>query len=36
VYFDPVRPPAASALGVTSLGYRGRAAVIDMIAVPVK
>ena len=36
VYFDPARPPAASALDVTSLGHPGRAAVIDMIAVPVK
>jgi enamine deaminase RidA (YjgF/YER057c/UK114 family) len=36
VYFDPARPPAASALEMTTLGFPGRAAVIDMIAVPVK
>lgn len=36
VYFDPARPPAASALEVTSLGRPGRAAMLDLIAVPVK
>lgn len=36
VYFDPTRPPAASALQVRDLGYGGRAASIDMVAVPVK
>jgi enamine deaminase RidA (YjgF/YER057c/UK114 family) len=36
VYFDPTRAPAASALGVTSFGRPGRAAMIDMIAVPVQ
>lgn len=36
VYFDPARPPAASALNVASLGQPGRALVIDMIAVPLK
>jgi len=34
VYYDPTRAPAASALGVTSFGRPGRAAMIDMIAVP--
>jgi len=35
VYFDPARPPAASAVPVGSgLGRPGRAAVVDMIAVP--
>ena len=36
VYFDPTRPPAASALNVHGLGYAGRAAMFDLIAVPVK
>lgn len=36
VYFDPMRPPAASALNVNGLGRPGRAAMIDLIAVPVK
>jgi len=36
VYFDPTRPPAASALQVRDLGHTGRAASIDLIAVPVK
>ena len=36
VYYDPTRPPAASAVGVQGHGYRGRAAMLDMIAVPVK
>jgi enamine deaminase RidA (YjgF/YER057c/UK114 family) len=36
VYYDPTRPPAASALNMNGLGYPGRAAMIDMIAVPVK
>jgi enamine deaminase RidA (YjgF/YER057c/UK114 family) len=36
VYFDPARPPAASAIRVGSgLGRVGRAATVDMIAVPV-
>ncbi len=36
VYYDPTRAPAASALTMKSLGRPGRAAIIDMIAVPVK
>lgn len=36
VYFDPMRPPAASALGVAGLGRPGRVIAMDMIAVPVK
>ncbi len=36
VYFDPTRPPSASALGVVGFGWPGRAASIEMIAVPVK
>lgn len=36
VYFDPTRPPAASALGVNGLGHVGRAAMLDIVAVPVK
>ncbi|WP_414661816.1 hypothetical protein [Horticoccus sp. 23ND18S-11] len=36
VYYDPARPPAASALNMTGLGYPKRAAMVDMIAVPVK
>ena len=36
VYFDPTRPPAASALGVNGLGRAGRAAMVDIVAVPVK
>jgi enamine deaminase RidA (YjgF/YER057c/UK114 family) len=36
VYFDPTRPPAASALNMHGLGYRGRAAMFDIVAVPVK
>lgn len=36
VYFDPTRPPAASALNVASFGRPGRAVMLDMIAVPVK
>jgi len=36
VYFDPTRPPAASALNVNGLGRTGRAAMLDMVAVPVK
>ena len=36
VYFDPARPPAASALNVGSLGHAGRAAMLDLIAVPAK
>lgn len=35
VYFDPARPPAASALGVAGFGRAGRTAMVDMIAVPV-
>ena len=34
VYYDPTRAPAASALGVESFGRPGRAAALDMIAVP--
>lgn len=36
VYFDPTRPPAASALVVAAPPRPGQAAAIDMIAVPVK
>lgn len=36
VYFDPTRPPAASALQVAAPGRPGRAAAIELIAVPVK
>lgn len=36
VYYDPARPPAASALELTGLGHPGRAAMIDLIAVPAK
>ncbi len=36
VYFDPTRPPSASALGVAGFGRPGRAASIAMIAAPVK
>jgi enamine deaminase RidA (YjgF/YER057c/UK114 family) len=36
VYYDPMRPPAASALNTNGLGPRGRAAMIDIIAVPAK
>ena len=36
VYYDPARPPAASALEVKTFGYPGRAAMLDMIAVPAK
>jgi len=36
VYYDPARPPAASALNMPGLGYPGRAAMIDVIAVPAK
>jgi enamine deaminase RidA (YjgF/YER057c/UK114 family) len=36
VYFDPTRPPAASALQVAAFGQAGRKAEIEMIAVPVK
>lgn len=34
VYYDPLRPPAASAVGVRSVGIPGRAASLDLIAVP--
>jgi len=35
VYFDPARPPAASAIRIgAGLGHAGRAAMLDMIAVP--
>lgn len=36
VYFDPTRPPAASALQMAAFAHPGRAAEIEMIAVPVK
>jgi enamine deaminase RidA (YjgF/YER057c/UK114 family) len=36
VYYDPTRPPAASALNMNGLGYPGRAAMFDIVAVPVK
>jgi enamine deaminase RidA (YjgF/YER057c/UK114 family) len=35
-YYDPARPPAASALNVTSLGRPGKAVMLDMIAVPAR
>ena len=34
VYYDPTRPPAASALDTNGLGYPGRAVMLDLIAVP--
>ncbi|MBI4623745.1 MAG: RidA family protein [Verrucomicrobia bacterium] len=34
VYYDPARPPAATAVVVSSVGRSDRACVIDMIAVP--
>lgn len=34
VYYDPARPPAASALAVGTFGRPGRSASLDMIAVP--
>jgi len=34
VYFDPTRPPAASSVGVSTLGVAGRVSSLDMIAVP--
>ena len=36
VYFDPTRPPSASALQVGAFARSGRSAEIEMIAVPVK
>lgn len=36
VYYDPQRPPAASALEVRQVGLPGRTATIDLIAVPAK
>lgn len=36
VYYDPQRPPAASALEVKQVGLPGRTATIDLIAVPAK
>lgn len=36
VYYDPQRPPAASALEVKRVGLPGRTATIDMVAVPAK
>ena len=36
VYYDPTRAPAASALEVKGFGRAGRAAMLDMIAVPAK
>ncbi|MCX6954129.1 MAG: Rid family hydrolase [Verrucomicrobia bacterium] len=36
VYFDPTRPPAASALGVAGFGRPGRVVTVELIAVPVK
>ena len=36
VYYDPARPPAASALEVKAFGYPGRAAMLDIVAVPAK
>jgi enamine deaminase RidA (YjgF/YER057c/UK114 family) len=34
VYYDPTRPPAASALDVKSIGRPGRRVALDLIAVP--
>lgn len=34
VYYDPARPPSASALDVKSIGRPGRLVALDMIAVP--
>jgi enamine deaminase RidA (YjgF/YER057c/UK114 family) len=34
-YYDPARPPAASKAVVTSVGVRGAALAMDLIAVPV-
>lgn len=36
VYYDPQRPPAASALEVKQVGLPGRTATIDLVAVPAK
>lgn len=36
VYYDPARPPAASAVDVQSIGVPKRAVGLDMIAVPTK
>lgn len=36
VYYDPTRPPAASALNVTSIGRPNRSLLLDMIAVPAR
>jgi enamine deaminase RidA (YjgF/YER057c/UK114 family) len=36
VYYDPTRPPSASALDVTQMPRPGRLVMLDMIAVPVK
>jgi enamine deaminase RidA (YjgF/YER057c/UK114 family) len=36
VYYDPTRPPAASALAVQGLGRPGRVAALDLIAVPAR
>jgi enamine deaminase RidA (YjgF/YER057c/UK114 family) len=34
VYYDPARPPAASAVDVQSIGVAGRGVALDMIVVP--
>jgi enamine deaminase RidA (YjgF/YER057c/UK114 family) len=36
VYYDPTRPPSASALDVPQMARPGRLVMLDMIAVPVK
>ena len=36
VYYDPTRPPSASALDVTQMARPGRLVMLDLIAVPVK
>jgi len=36
VFYDPDRPPAASAVDIQSIGIAGRAVGLDMIAVPTK
>jgi enamine deaminase RidA (YjgF/YER057c/UK114 family) len=36
VYYDPTRPPSASALDVTGLPHAGQRVMLDMIAVPAR
>jgi enamine deaminase RidA (YjgF/YER057c/UK114 family) len=35
VYYDPARPPAASAIGVRHVGHEGAVVNLDLIAVPI-